>query len=49
MQKYQEQLPGFKYIVNDIFINQIFGAQNVKLTAKMTIDFEEYVNCIQRA
>jgi hypothetical protein len=49
MQKYQEQLPGFKYVVNEIFINQIFGAQNVKLAAKITIDFEDYISCIQKA
>ena len=46
MQKYQEQLPGFKYVVNEIFINQIFGVKNVNLAPKITIDFEEYITCI---
>jgi len=28
MKKYQEQLPGFKFIVNEIFPKQIFNVDN---------------------
>lgn len=40
MKKYQEQLPGFKYIVNEIFMKQILTADNNKLTALVTLDFD---------
>lgn len=48
MKKYQEQLPGFKYIVNEIF-PKIFTADNSKLTALVSLDFEAYLACCERA
>ena len=45
MKKYQdqEQLHGFKYVINEIMKCQVFNASNVKLTAMLTLDFPEYL------
>jgi|TARA_B110000285_G_C15104268_1_gene606968 hypothetical protein len=49
MKKYQEQLPGFKYVVNEIFQKQIFTAKNHSLASLLTLDFEEYIETCERA
>ena len=49
MRKYQEKLPGFTYILDEILENQIFNAQNLKLTAMVTLDFENYIEMVQKA
>ena len=49
MKKYQEQLPGFKYILNEIINKQIFTAENTKITAAITLDFDGYLSCCERA
>jgi hypothetical protein len=49
MKKYQEQLPGFKYVVNEIFQKQIFTAKNHSLASLLTLDFEEYIEACERA
>lgn len=51
MKKYQEQeaLQGFKYVINEILKKQVFAAQNVKLTAMLTLDFPEYLQTCKYA
>jgi hypothetical protein len=51
MKKYQEQeqLQGFKYVLNEIMKLQVFNASNVKLSAMLTLDFPEYIKECQRA
>lgn len=49
LQKEQEKCPGFKYVLNEIFNKQLKNVDNVRLTALMTIDFEEYIRCTSRA
>jgi len=45
----QEECPGFKYIVSEIFGKQLKNAENLKLTAMLTMDFEDYLRCTKRA
>lgn len=49
MKKYQDQLPGFKYVINEIFLKQIFTAANLKLTGMLTLDFEAYLTSCSQA
>ena len=49
MKKYQEQLPGFKFVLNEILTKQVFNADNLRLTAMLTLDFKDYISCAGKA
>lgn len=49
MRKYQDKLPGFNYVLDEILENQIFNVQNLKLTAMVTLDFENYIEAVNKA
>lgn len=45
----QDKCPGFKYVLTEIFGKQVKNADNLKLTAMLTMDFDEYLRCATRA
>ena len=49
MKKYQDKLPGFYYITQEILEKSIFNAENLKLTAMLTLDFEQYIELVVKA
>jgi hypothetical protein len=49
MRKYQDKLPGFNYVIDEILEKQIFNVQNLKLAAMVTLDFENYIEAVIRA
>lgn len=49
LQKEQEKYPGFKFITNEVFTKQLKNVDNLRLTALLTVDFEDYVRCATRA
>lgn len=49
LMKEQDKNPGFKYVVNEIFNKQLKNADNLRLTALATSDYEDYLGCASRA
>lgn len=42
-------MPGFKYVITEIMSKMVFMADNLKLTALLTLDFDQYLEVSQNA
>ena len=42
-------MPGFKYVITEIMNKMVFQAENLKLTAMLTLDFDQYLDVSQKA